>query len=110
MADLKYEWLQETLAELIHHTTEARLFSVGQHLDAALQEVQRVDAGSGRRVAPIQIATMRVALHDCLATLTQLGKHRAAQEVARALQLLPETAQDCTDDPAWSLKAGQARH
>lgn len=61
MSDLKYAWLQETLAELIHHTTEAKLHSVSKHLHTALREVQQADTGIAPRSVPIEIATMRMA-------------------------------------------------
>ena len=110
MVDLKYAWLQETLAELIHHTTEARLYSVSSHLHAALQEVRQADNGTAPRSSPIQVATVRLALQDCQSALTELGKHRAAHEVALALQLLPEEHGETRGGFTWPQNDGHSPH
>lgn len=89
MPHLKYAWLQDTLSELIHHTTEARLFSVGKHLSAALAEVRYADTGRSARSERVQRATVRRSLEECLSILTDLGEHAAAEEVGHAIRLLP---------------------
>lgn len=90
MPHLKFAWLQETLSELIHHTTEAGLHAVALHLRAALDAVRHVDAGSSPRAEKVQAATLRMTLKRCQAALNELGEFEAAEDIQRALHRLPD--------------------
>ena len=72
--------------------------------------MQRADTGHTPRVAPIQIATVRLALQECQSALAELGKHSAAQEVGIALGLLPAEHEDGFGEVAHPYNKGRPQH